>query len=230
MAQQVEYEGLNGYLAQADGPAGVLIQPSHFGLNEIARGWAHSLAEAGLTTVIWNQYSGRPKLEPAPDEAVAWGKELKDDVALRQNAAWLGYMFGELGLRSVGVMGFCQGGRFALLVAATDRRVSACVSYYPTLTSPMKPNHDLDAVAIAGDIHCAVQLIYPGSDHATSRETFNALRANLDGRQAPTTTHIYPSAEHGFLTHPDKPENQQATRLSWPLAVAFLQAHLAPAR
>ncbi len=222
----LEFEGLSGYVARSEGTSGVLIQPSHFGLNAMARDWAESLAEAGLTAIVWNQYTGRPKIEPTPDEAVAWGKELKDDLALRQNATWLGYMRENLGLSKLGVMGFCQGGRFALLVAATDPRVSACVSYYPTLADPMKPNQDLDALALASDIQCPVALIYPGRDHATSRDTFQQLRANLESREAATITHLYPTAEHGFLTHPEAPANLEGVRLSWPQAVSFLKAQL----
>ncbi|HEX6513374.1 MAG TPA: dienelactone hydrolase family protein [Chloroflexota bacterium] len=225
---EIVVEGLSGYLAQAEQPGrgGVLLLPSHFGMNDLARDHAHELAQAGLTTVIWNQYTGRPSIVPTHEEAVQWGAELKDDVMQSQTSAWLAWMADELKVESLGVIGFCQGGRFALLVPAHDRRVAASVSFYPTITSPMKPNQDLDVVAQAGEVRCPVLLIHAGHDHVTTHETFTALRANLEARREATVVHLYPEADHGFFTRAAEPHNHSAVRLSWPQAVAFLKAAL----
>lgn len=225
---EINIEGLSGFLAEPEpgSNAGVLLLPSHFGMNDLARGQAASLAQAGLITVIWNQYAGREAIVPSHEQAVRWGAELHDETALGQAATWLGWMQSELRLQHVGAIGFCQGGRFALLLAARERSLSACVSYYPTITSPRKPNQDLEVVPIVSEIACPVQLIYPGRDHVTSRATFGALRTNLEGRRAATIVHVYPDADHGFLTTAAEPNNAPAAQLSWPQAIAFLQAAL----
>ena len=37
-------------------------------------------------------------------------------------------------------MGFCLGGRYAVLLAGKDKRLAACVPYYPSIRVPNKPN------------------------------------------------------------------------------------------
>jgi carboxymethylenebutenolidase len=224
----LEVNGLTAFCAKPEdrGKGGVLYLPSHYGINDYARDHIHELADAGFVALACNQYSGRPSFVPSAEEAVRWGSELNDEMVLEQASTWIGYMLAELGLERVAVIGFCQGGRFALLLAARDPRVAACVSYYPTIVYPMKPNQTLDPLALAAEIRCPVQFIYAAGDHLTIRSTFLSLRERLEQREAATMTQLYPGADHGFMTvdeHPGEP-NVWAVRSSWPQAVAFLRA------
>jgi len=222
-------EGLRAYLAQPEspGPGGVLVLPGHYGLDERARSFADQLAEAGLTAIVNDQYSHQPRT-PTKDEAATWAKELRDQTSLDQMATWLTYMQSELSVSALGTIGFCQGGRFALLLAAHDRRLAACVTFYPSLNVPNRPNQEMDAVALAGEIRCPTMLVHAGLDHVTKPETFLALRDNLLARPAPTDVQVYPDGDHGFMTAEEHlgPGNDAARQLSWPQAVAFLLAAL----
>ena len=226
---RIEVDGLTAFCAKPDHPGkgGVLLLPSHYGINDYARDHVQGLADAGLVGLAWNQYSGRPSFVPTAEEAVCWGSELNDQVALQQTSTWIGYMLADLGLERVAVIGFCQGGRFALLLAARDARVAACVSYYPTIVYPMKANQTLDPLALAGEIRCPVQFVYAAGDHLTVRSTFLTLRERLEAREAATITQLYPGADHGFMTVDEHPgeANKAAVRSSWPQAVAFLRAY-----
>jgi carboxymethylenebutenolidase len=225
----IELNGLTGFCAKPEshGGGGVLLLPSHYGINDYARDHVQDLADAGLVALACNQYSGRSSFVPSAAEAVRWGSELNDDVVLQQASTWIGYMLADLGLERVGIIGFCQGGRFALLLAARDPRVAACVSYYPTIVYPMKPNQTLDPLALAGEIRCPVQFIYAAGDHLTVRSTFLSLREQLEQREGATITQVYPGADHGFMTVDEHPgeANAAAVRGSWAQAVAFLQAY-----
>ena len=163
----------HGYLAQpADTTArgGVLVLPTIFGINEFARGYADALANAGLAAVVWDINSGLP-LSTDYQECIRRARTLTDTGVAGMLNSWLGFMQDELKLGAVGTAGFCIGGRFAFLLAAKDKRIRACAAAYPSIESPRLANQELDAVALAAEIECPVQMLQPGKDHVSSVET-----------------------------------------------------------
>jgi dienelactone hydrolase len=55
-SQDVKQSGLFGFLAQPDAPtkSGVVILPTIFGVNAFVRGYAETLARAGLAAAVWD--------------------------------------------------------------------------------------------------------------------------------------------------------------------------------
>ena len=100
----------------------MLILPTIFGVNEFARHYADTLANAGMTAAVWDINSGLP-LTTDYQECIKRARTLTDESVSGMVTAWLDTMLGELGLKSVAVLGFCIGGRFALLQAARDKRL-----------------------------------------------------------------------------------------------------------
>jgi carboxymethylenebutenolidase len=135
-------------------------------------------------------------------------------------------MLDDLKLTSVGVLGFCLGGRYVLMTAARDTRIKACAAAYPSIESPRLPNQEQDAVALAADIRCPVHIVQPGHDHVASVETYAALKETLNKRAAPTIWQYYPDAEHGFMHRKEPVANPAATVIASPQLVAFLKACL----
>jgi carboxymethylenebutenolidase len=132
-----------------------------------------------------------------------------------------------LSLKKVAAVGFCLGGRYALLLGTADRRLSGLVSYYPTIDTPRLESQEVDVVERASDIACPAHLIVPGNDHITSRDVFQALQAKLQSRSQPTSIQFFPEAEHAFLQpHRTGSANAQAIGLAKPAALAFLRATL----
>jgi carboxymethylenebutenolidase len=217
-----------GYLAQPESPAraGVLILPTIFGINEFARNYASSLANAGLAAAVWDINSGLP-LSTDYQECIKRARTLTDAGVVAMLDKWVGFMLGELKLGAVGTAGFCIGGRYSLLLCAKDQRVRACAAAYPSIESPRLAGQEFDAVALSEQIECPVLVLQPGKDHVCSPETYAALNATLLKRTAPTVVHYYPVAEHGFMHRPTPPENPQATALAAPQMLAFLKAGLA---
>lgn len=225
--QKFEGPALYGYLARPEQAvrAGVLILPTIFGVNEFARGYADRLAEAGMVAAVWDINSGLP-LTTDYCECIKRARTLTDTGVSRMVRQWLDMMTTELGLASLGLLGFCIGGRFALLGAATDKRVRACATAYPSIENPRLANQDSDALGLAPAIDCPVHLLHPGKDHVTNAATYEQLEHSLFKRTAPTILQYHPEAEHGFM-HREKPEaNRMATRLAAPQMIAFLKACL----
>ncbi|HLG70842.1 MAG TPA: alpha/beta fold hydrolase [Chloroflexota bacterium] len=209
------------YVPEGGSKGGVLLLPTNAGTDRSNRKSSQLLAEAGLTTLLWDPYPGRGV--PPDDERSKWSSATDDDWAFAGQARWLTYMAEELGVERLGALGFCMGGRLSLLLAARDHRLAALVSYYPTIRRPIPPNQKYDAVDMAPEIRCPATIVCPGRDHITTTEVYDDLRKALRGREQATIAQVYPEAGHGFI-QARKPE--AAVKMSWPQSVAFLTSNL----
>ena len=218
---------LYGYTAKPDcaARAGVLILPTIFGVNDFARGYANTLAEAGLFAAVWDINSGLP-LTADYQECIRRARTLTDSAVAEMVRKWMDMMIAEIEGGPIGLVGFCIGGRFALLSAAEDKRVRACAAAYPSIENPRLPNQEKDALGLASAIDCAVHVLQPGKDHVTAEATYDALKKSLFARPVPTVLQFHPEAEHGFMHREQPAANRAATRLASPQLLAFLKASL----
>ena len=218
---------VHGHIAHAEQPrGGVLILPTITAVDAPMKERARLLAEAGFTAMVWNPYPGEA---PPPDVDSAYPRAAKlNDGSLDSMVDCVSHLIDKLGLSSVAVMGFCLGGRYAVLLAAKDRRLATCVAYYPSIRVPMSPNQTLDAIALAADIRCPVHLIHGTADQVFVQPVFETLRAALEKRSVATLVQVHPGAVHSFM-RPDLhrvPANALAARLSWPPVMAHLAERL----
>jgi carboxymethylenebutenolidase len=225
--ERIDSGRVHGHVAHAQRPrGGILLLPTVTGVDAFMRERSQMLAEAGYTTLVWDPYPGET---PPPDLPSAQARALKlgDDVVDGMTDC-IGFMLATLKLPAVGALGFCLGGRFAVLLAARDKRLVACVPYYPSIRLPMPPNHTLDAIALAADIACPVHMIHAGADRVFGPEAFVRTREALERRAAATVVQVHPGAAHSFMRAEvqSEPANASATRLSWPPAMAFLETCL----
>jgi carboxymethylenebutenolidase len=218
---------LSAYLARPAGgsASGMLLLPMITGVGAQVRAWADELAGRGTTALAWEVFHGASIDNTSREELGEKLGDLRDETALAEQTALLDHLLGELGCTSAGVIGWCLGGRFALLLAARDQRLSGVVAYHPTIRVPAPPNHDLDAVALAAEITAPVLVAYPEADAVVSHETFARLQTALQSRpRGATFTQHFPGAEHGFSNSErhGTAVNADAYALSWPQALAFL--------
>lgn len=226
MGETVAVGELNAYLSRgtANG-AGMLLLPMITGIGQQVRDWADELAEEGTTALVWDPFHGRSSDNSTLDDLSGLLYRMDDDAALTEQTALLDHLLGDLGCRAAGVMGWCLGGRFALLLAARESRLAGVVAYHPTTPAELRPNQTHDAIAEATAITAPVMLIYPSADTLVPVTDFEALQAALQSRPAgATVTQFFPGADHGFSdrSRHGKEVNADAFRLSWPLARAFV--------
>jgi carboxymethylenebutenolidase len=209
---------------ESAGEAGVLLLPSVHGVDRYALDYAQRLAGVGLTTLIWEPFPGQPHPDTR-EERAARLETLTDATSLQDMTFWLDFMLEDLSLKRVGTGGFCLGGRYGLLLAAKDKRIAACLPYYPTIETPPLPGQDEDVIALAASIACPVHMVRAGKDHLTSEGVFQRLQRNLQSRSAPTTVQVYPEGDHGFMQRTGG-ANEAAIKLSTAQSIAFLNAAL----
>jgi carboxymethylenebutenolidase len=206
------------------GSAGMLLLPPLNGIDEQVREYAADIAATGLTALVWDPWHG-PSLDGSSyQKLLAMMGKLDDEICLAEMGALLDHAFGPLGLTKVGVIGWCLGGRLALILAGRDQRLANVVAYHPSIFSPPKPNHTLDAVEYASRITSPVMVLHAGADTVMSTETFTELQAALQGRPTGASLlHVYPGAEHAFsarVRH-SNPVNAAAYAVSWPQVLQF---------
>jgi carboxymethylenebutenolidase len=227
-AKQYEIDGAKLYLARAANAtgAGLLLIPFVYGLSEHMRWMAESYAASGITTLMWNPY---PQIE--------WGAPLtigtrpprpKDDRSLADLSRCIDVMEEDLGLTSIGAIGYCMGGRTLLLLGGRERRLKAFVAVYPSIRGQLQKDEDMDPFMAAAQIRGPVQLICAGNDPVTPRPIFDTLIGVLQNRRGvadETNVLFYPEAGHGFM-HIPSPPNDAATRTALPQIQNFLDIHL----
>jgi carboxymethylenebutenolidase len=227
--ETIARDRVQGYIAHADKPiGGVLILPTITGVDPPMQKLALELADAGITGMVWNPFADDTSNPTDHAGFMARASRLRDDLVDTHMSACVGHLKETLRLPSVAVLGFCLGGRYSLLLAAHDRRLAACIAFYPSVRVPMMPNQDRDAVALAPQILCPVHLVHAGNDEVILFPTFLKLREALEGRKVATIAQLHPGAVHSFrrADFQSDPANAVATQISWPPALAFMQDRL----
>jgi carboxymethylenebutenolidase len=221
--------GLNAYLARSSSPttAGVLLVPAATGLAPWLRQCADDLATKGLTTLAWDQFHGRDVTGLGWPDLAPLLSAIDDASALEELSSLIDALMSDYSLTRVGVVGWCFGGRLAVILAARDPRLMACSTYHPSIRATRGAHQTEDAIALAAEIECPVEWVHPGNDQVLSGELVPAMRDALVNRDVGAThIHVYPGADHGFMERLNTAANRTAAALAWPQTIAFLQAAL----
>ena len=219
---------LSAYLARpasAGAGPGMLLLPMITGIGEQVRAWADELAGRGITALVWDPFKGRSTDNSTRDELVELLGGLDDDIVLAEQVTLLDHLLGELGCAKAGVIGWCLGGRFALLLAARDHRLASVTAYHPTVPSALRPNHSYDTIAEAAAITAPVLVDLPGRDAAVPVADFEALQTSLQSRSTGATHHpVLPRRRARLLRQgpPRQAGQRRAFKLAWPQALAFI--------
>jgi carboxymethylenebutenolidase len=181
--------GLSAYVARPAGSGpwpGVVVVHEAFAVDDVMRRHADRLASAGFLAILPDLFSagGPVRCLVATMRAMrsGTGRAYADIEAGRQ---WLAKQQDCTG--KTGVIGFCLGGGFALMVA--NRGFEVCAPNYAFLPK------DLDA---ALDGACPVVASYGGSDRGL-RGAAATLEAGLEKAGVPYDVKEYPAAGHSFL-------------------------------
>lgn len=234
----ITVEGLRAYVARPtlqDGRApttAMLLLPMITGIGSQVREFADTIAtRTGAVALSWDPWHGKSSDDTDFDVLHGLLDELEDATAVAEQQALLAYLREDLGVKRVGVVGWCLGGRFAFILGGLDPSLASVVAFHPTVPSEPAPTHTHDSVELAAQIHAPTFMAYPGKDSIVPRENFLRLQDALQSREAaPTIIHLYPQAKHGFSDKRRHNEevNSTAFNLSWPQALAFIAATTAP--
>ena len=119
-------------------------------------------------------------------------------------------------LDGLGVVGFCYGGRLALMLGARVTDVDAVVAYHPG------PFYPVEMTRLKATV-----LIHQGTaDHSLPEGQTATLIKNLKAHKIPTEVYWYEGADHGFLAYTRPTYKPDAAKLSWERSITFLKKNL----
>ena len=116
----------------------------------------------------------------------------------------------------MGVVGFCFGGRIAMLLGARSRDIDAVVPFHP---GPVTAEEIARLVS-------PVQVHSGTADRAVSVDAIRNLEKMLKAKSTPVEINLYEGADHGFLAYTRPTYKPDAGKLAWSRTVEFLRKHL----
>lgn len=211
----------------------VLIIPDVYGLSDHYRDITRRFAGEGFFSVALDLYSreGAPKL--ADIGAVQrWIQDLDDRRVLGDIDAAVHFLRSRVEVRkiSVGVVGFCLGGQYALMSACGTADVAACVSFYGMLRyaehSERKPESPLE---MAPRLACPYLGLFGADDPLIPRADVRELGSILRNTNKSCQIKSYTGAGHAFFN--DRRADAfrpEAAADAWSRSIAFFRQTLIP--
>jgi carboxymethylenebutenolidase len=140
--------------------------------------------------------------------AEGWYGKMTHDDGLADIAAAASHLR-SLGVRSVGITGFCMGGLYSYLAATRGVDVQACVAFYGRLADSL------------GTPSCPMLAFFGGSDPYIPTSDIDVVRAHH-----PDDVIVYDDADHGFMRDGSPSYHPTAAPDAWQRTLAFFGQHL----
>jgi carboxymethylenebutenolidase len=180
----------------------ILVNEEIFGVHEYIRDVCRRLAHLGYLAVATEYYARIADLSKMTDtgrimtDVILKAPDARYIADAESTLAWAGAHGGDLSRAAV--IGFCRGGRQTWLIAESDPRLKAAVSWYGYVagaTSPIQPKTVTDLI---GQLKCPVLGLYGGLDPGNPPAALHMLeaKAKADGKTIQIV--VYPDAPHGF--------------------------------
>lgn len=190
--------GTPAELARPDGEAsrGLVLAPDIMGLRPLYDEWCARLAaDHGWAVCAPEPFPGREDLPMGQRDIGS-----NDDDAFLADLAAAADL---LGTERVGVLGFCQGGMWAMKAAGTGR-FDRAVSFYGMIRPAwVRPGHASPLEWLARSGACPVLALVAGRDRLVPVADAELLRA-----QPNVEVVVYPEADHGFAHDPRRPAHR----------------------
>jgi carboxymethylenebutenolidase len=234
-----EADQVNGYLARPADPdpaghPGMIVIHEAMGLNDHVRDMCNRFANLGhvaLGVDLYTREGGPPAMEM---EAIM--KRLFE----MSDARVLGDLQGAADLLQaredvsgkIGCIGFCMGGRYTLLFAGSNDRLSAAVDCWGGFidkatpdqhTTPARPTPPLE---LAEKLSCPLLAAVGAEDHNPSPQLAGQLRERAEKSGQPVKVDVYEGAGHAFLADYRPTYRPEPASRLWAEIVPFLVRYL----
>jgi carboxymethylenebutenolidase len=211
---------------------GVILIHDIFGVSDHARDVPRRFANVGFVTLVPDCFA---RIDLGTDETQVRSRagQLDDRLTVSdlEGAAallrGLAYSSGK-----IGTVGFCMGGRSALLFASSSDKVDATIDCWGggiSSDSPITPQHPVPVVELVKSLKRPVYAVFGVDDENPSPAHAAQLRAYLEreDKLGLVTMETFANAGHAFFAdaRPERYREKAAFEL-WPKMVSFFKTHL----
>jgi carboxymethylenebutenolidase len=124
---------------------------------------------------------------------------------------------------SLGVIGFCMGGRLTYLTAAHHANdVKCAVPYYGGGITMGNPS----PLSRTGEIKCPMYLFFGAKDQLIPMDQVGQINTELTTKKVPFQMKIYPDAGHGFFCDERGSYHEKSAKDAWDKTKSFFAQHL----
>ncbi|HLM01235.1 MAG TPA: dienelactone hydrolase family protein [Pyrinomonadaceae bacterium] len=214
-------ETIDGYLARPKAagvfPA-VIVIAGNVITEEYIPNTCAALAAAGFVGLAPNIFHILPDNARTPEERRLANLAHTDADALQDIQAGIDYLRTQPFVKNggVGVVGFCYGGKLAMMLGSRSREIDAVVPFHPGPTS----------AAEISRVKSPVQIHSGTADRHVPVASVREIEKTLKAQGAPTEVFLYEGADHGFLAYTRPYYKPDAAKLAWTRTVEFLRRHL----
>ena len=214
-------ETIDGYLARpkSEGtfPAVLVIAGNRI-TEEYIPNTCAALALAGFVGLAPNIFHPLPDTARSPEEMRKALADHTDLDVLDDVQAGADYLKTQPFVKAggMGVLGFCYGGRIAMLHGARSREIDAVVPFHPGKVTPAEVARLKGPV----QVHCGT------ADRHVSVADIRELEKLFKAQSTPVEVYLYEGADHGFLAYTRPFYKPDAAQLAWTRTTQFLQKHL----
>jgi carboxymethylenebutenolidase len=215
----------------------VIVVHDIFGMTPFIKAQADNLAKQGYRAMVPNLYSRLDKTDDTLDANAAWlaYDKTSDQQVAQDLSAAIDYLLPATPedkpapFRPLGVVGYDMGGIYAMMLAASDLRITAAVNYYGRIlyhnTSPSRPASPVESVF---NLRAPLLSFYGAIDPQVPASHLEALESRLSHNLSKTfyETIVFPNVGHSFLVPTRPGYNKEASEKALEKTRVFLAAHL----
>ena len=222
---------MEAYVAQPkDGGTypGIVVIQEAFGVNSHIKKVSERIAAEGYVAIapdIFHREAERIIPYSEMPKAIATMQRVVDSKAMEDVGAAIAHLKSQSNVKSgsIGVIGFCMGGRLTYLAAAHHNKdVKCAVAFYGGGITMGNPS----PLSRTGEIKCPMYLFFGAKDPLIPLDQVNQIKAELTAKKVPFQMEIYPEPGHGFFCDDRGGYHEASAKDAWEKTKAFFAQHL----
>ena len=208
-------------------PAIVVLMEA-FGLNSHIKDVTERIAREGYVAIapdLYHRESERVVPYSELQKAMGIMNRLQDPKVMGDVGAAISHLKSQNYVKagSIGITGFCMGGRYTYLSAAHHNKdVKAAVCFYGG-GIPMGNPSPLDRTK---EIQCPITLFFGAKDPLIPQEHVEKIVKALTDAKKNFTHKVYPEAGHGFFCNERQSYHADSAKDAWENFKSFFAQHL----